>query len=106
MVCEALCLLNPFLFFSPPLVGVGEQFAESAKDDAQLRTGGMASLTWQVMHAQLFIGPSSLLQFVQQLPVDHGTMCFQRMLAEEVGVQELKRAVHVSHVDTEHPANE
>jgi len=40
-----LCLLNPLLFFSPPLMGVGEQFAESAKDDAQFRTGGTASLT-------------------------------------------------------------
>src|SRR5229473_1494132 len=106
MVCEALCLLNPLLFFSPPLVGVGEQFAERAQNDAELCPGGTTSLTWQVMHAKLLIGPSSLRQGVQQLRVDHGTTCLQRMLAEEVGVQELKRAVHVSHMDTKHPADQ
>src|SRR3989440_12848401 len=58
------------------------------------------------MHAQLFIGPSSLLQGVQQLRIDHGTTCLQRVLAEEVGVQELKRAINVSHVDTKHPADQ
>src|SRR5437868_14941145 len=58
------------------------------------------------MHAQLFIGSSSLLQGAQQLRVDHGTPCLQRVLVEEVGVQELTRAIHVSHVDTKHPADQ
>src|SRR5260370_9574849 len=58
------------------------------------------------MHAKLFIGSSSLLQGVQQLRVDHGTTCLQRMLSEEVGVQELKRAIYVSHVNAKHPADQ
>src|SRR5207247_142182 len=101
-----LCLLNPLLFFSPPFIGIDEQFAERAQNDAELRPGGTASLTWQVMHAKLFLGSSSMLQGVQQLRIDHGTTCLQRMLSEEVGVQEFKRAIYVSHVDTKHPADQ
>jgi hypothetical protein len=49
MVCEAPAFVESSSFFLSPLVCVGEQFAESAKDDAQLRTCGLASLTRQVL---------------------------------------------------------
>src|SRR5450755_1522217 len=33
-------------------------------------------------------------------------MCFQRMLVEELGAEEFKGTIHVSHMDTKHPTDE